>query len=337
MAQIAEELRIRGRREGLKLAWKGRLQSWVAKAFIYLVLIDISFIFLSPVIYMVSTSLKTVADVIDPTVYWVPTTFNLDNFKLSWQALKYFPSWQAITEAWTQGGLAALKDLIMTESAAARSTVIAVLAAIGQVISCSLVGYGFARCKFPGRELLFMLAMFTFLVPPQTIIIPLFIVYKQLGWIDTYLPFIVPSFLANGLRGAIFIFIFRQFFRGLPWELEDAARMDGAGWFTMFWRVMLPLAKPAIVVSFLFSLVWHWNDYFEPTIYLMNQEKFTLPLRLSIFWTGLEEVTGGQASRFYNEPLIMAASFLVIVPPLILYIFTQRLFVESVERTGLVE
>ncbi|HHV55002.1 MAG TPA: carbohydrate ABC transporter permease [Firmicutes bacterium] len=337
MAQIAEELRVKARREGLKLAWKGRLQSWVGKAFIYLVLFDISFVFLSPVIYMVTTSLKTVADVLDPTIYWVPSGFNLDNFTLSWKALKYFPTWSAIQQAWTSGGIVALYTLLKTESAFFRSTIIAVLAAIGQVISCSLVGYGFARTKFPGREALFLLAMFTFLVPPQTIIIPLFIVYKQLHWIDTYRPFIVPAFFANGLRGAIFIFIFRQFFRGLPWELEDAARIDGAGWLTMYWRVMLPLAKPAIVVSFLFSLVWHWNDYFEPAIYLMNQENFTLPLRLSIFWTALNEVTGGQASRFFNEPLIMAASFLVIVPPLILYVFTQRLFVESVERTGLVE
>lgn len=306
----------------MRLAWKGRASSWATKAFIYLLLIDISFVFLFPVIYLITTSMKSVTDVIDPTVYWIPTKIEWNNFTLSWKALHFF-DWNG-WHAWPN-------------SAALRSAEIAVAAAIGQVISASLVGYGFARMKFPGRELLFMLAIFTFLVPPQTIIIPLFIVYKKLGWIDTYWPFIVPSFLANGLRGTLFIFIFRQFFRGLPWELEDAARMDGAGPVTMYWRVMLPLAKPAIVVSFLFSLVWHWNDYFEPTIYLMSQEKFTLPLRLSIFWTGLDEITGGQASRVFNEPLIMAASFLVIVPPLILYIFTQRLFVESVERTGLVE
>lgn len=314
MAQVSE--RLQGGLAGLKtpgraLAIRRRIEGIVAKLFVYIVLFDIAFVFLYPVAYMATTSLQTVADFIDPTVYWIPTQLYWENFKLAAEGLLY---WRAL----------------------ANSSIIAVGSAALQVISCSLVGYGFARMRFPGREFLFMLAVFTFIVPPQTIIIPLFIVFKQLGWIDTYFPFLVPAAFANGLRGALFIFIFRQFFRGLPYELEDAARVDGAGPIRVYGQIMLPLAKPAILVGTLFSLVWHWNDFFEPMIFLMSTPKFTLPLRLSIFWTSLNEVTGGEANNLINEPLIMAASFLVIAPMLALYLFTQRFFTESIERTGLV-
>src|SRR5439155_25841025 len=152
--------------------------------------------------------------------------------------------------------------------------------AFGQVLSCSFLAYGLAPLRFPGREPLFLLVLFTFLIPPQTIIIPLFILYRHLGWIDTFYPFIVPSFLGHGLQGALFILVFRQFFKGLPSELEDAASIDGANPFRTFFQIMLPLARPAILVVLLFSLVWHWNDYFEPTMFFYRQDFFTLPMRL---------------------------------------------------------
>jgi multiple sugar transport system permease protein len=140
---------------------------------------------------------------------------------------------------------------------------------------------------------------------------------------------------AMGLKGPLFIIIFRQFFRTLPAELEEAAIVDGAGPLRTFLQVMLPLARPAIIVSFLFSLVWHWNDYFEPLIYLNRRENFTLPMRLSVLQATLNELTGGQGDALFNEALIMSACFLIIVPPLIVYFFTQRFFTESIERTGL--
>ncbi|MEW6230097.1 MAG: ABC transporter permease subunit, partial [Bacillota bacterium] len=157
--------------------------------------------------------------------------------------------------------------------------------------------------------------------------------------IDTYWPFVAPSFLGQGLRGALFILIFRQFFRRLPWELEDAARIDGCNEFQTYYRIMLPLARPAILVTFLFSLVWHWNDFYEPMMYLMKLDKFTMPLRLRMLQTALVELYGGTAAaaNLMNEPLVMAAALLVILPPLVLYMFTQRYFVESIERTGLVD
>ena len=293
------------------LVYRRKSEHLFFKLLMYLMLINIAFAFLLPIFYMTSTSLMTIQDYVDPAVYWIPTVFNWENFTLAYGGMNY-------TQAFKN------------------SIIIALAATLGQVITCAMAGYGFARGEFPGRELLFGLVLFSFIVPPQTIIVPLFILYKNLNWIDTFWPFIVPAFFAQGLRGSILTIIYRQFFRGLPWELEDAARIDGAGPVRTFTHIMLPLAKPAIVVTFLFSLVWHWNDFYEPMMYLMKPERFTVPLRLQILYTSLNEMTGGQAGELYNEPLIMAACFLIVLPPLILYLFTQRHFVESVERTGLV-
>ena len=279
----------------------------------YIILINVCFVFLFPVIYMFSTSLKTVADLADLTVLWIPRTIFWRNYELAISGMLY---WQA----------------------ARNSIIISLGSGILQTVACSFVAYGFARIPFPGRDVLFLLVLFTFLVPPQTIIVPLFILYRNLGFMDTYFPFLIPALFGHGLRGALFILVFRQFFRNLPYELEDAARIDGAGPFSVYWRIMLPLATPAIIVVFLFSLVWHWNDFFEPTIYLFDQNNFTLPLRLSILSAALLQMLAGQgAGDEFNEAVIMAASFLVVMPPLIIYLFTQRYFVESVDRTGLVE
>jgi len=312
MENILRRAQVYVRKAPIALVLKHKGRSFIFKTLVYAVLSSVGFAFLMPVLYMIVTSVMTIEDYIDPGVNWIPRRLVWDNLVLAWKGLHFV-------------------------TAAKYSTIIAVLAGFGQVVSCALVGYGFARIKFWGRSLLFMLVLFTFIVPPQTIIVPLFILYKKLGWIDTYYPFIVPSFFAQGLRGSLFVLIFRQFFSRLPWELEDAARIDGCGELKTFWRIMLPLGKPALVVVFLFSLVWHWNDFYEPMMYLMKSYKFTLPLRLSILWSSLNELTGGQAGEIWNEPLIMAACFLIVLPPLILYIFTQRHFVESIERTGLVE
>lgn len=287
-----------------------KLPRWVIDLLFYLILFDVCYLFLYPVLYMVVTSLKTVSDHLDPTVRWIPRTIHWDNYAYALKGLKY----------WSSFGT---------------STIIAVASAIGQIISCSLAGYGFARMKFRFRELLFGVVIFTFLVPPQTIVVPLFILYSRLGWIDTLRPFVVPAFLANGLRGGLFIYIFRQFFRGLPWELEDAACIDGAGPLRIYWSIMLPLAQPAILVSGLFSLVWHWNDFFLPSVFLRSPVNATLPLSLKALDFEFSQ-PGSKMAELFNEPVIMAASFLVILPILLLYIIAQRYFVEGIERTGLV-
>jgi len=197
-----------------------------------------------------------------------------------------------------------------------------------------MVGYGFARFKFPGRDRLFLLVLFAMIVPPHAIIIQLFILVSKLKWLETYWPFLAPSAVGMGLRGALFIFIYRQFFKGMPWELEDAAMIDGAGPLRIFLNVMLPLAQPAILVVFLFSFVWHWNDSLEPSIYLSRPEHFFLPQRLSVVEAALSNL---QLRGMWGTGTIMSATLLVILPLLVLYLFTQRYFVESIERTGLID
>lgn len=312
MAKVLEGLRSKTVGQPWFLIYRRKSENMFFRLLMYLVLINIAYTFLYPVLYMVSTSLMTIEDFVDPAVYYIPRAAYWENYKLAYEGMKY-------------------------EVALKNSLIIALVSAVGQLVSCSMAGYGFARSKFPLRDFLFGLVIFTFIVPPQTIIVPLFILYRQLGWIDTYYPFIVPSFFAQGLRGPLFVIIFRQFFMRQPWELEDAARVDGCGSMGIFFRIMLPLSKPAMLVTFLFSLVWHWNDFYEPMMYLMKPQNFTVPLRLSILQSSLNEVTGGMANELFNEPLVMAACFLVVLPPLILYLFAQRHFVESIERTGLVD
>lgn len=280
--------------------------------FVCLVLVGIAFVFLYPLAYMIVTSLKSAQDLVDPYVQWIPKHPTLMNLKDTWTAMRFLHS-----------GI--------------NSSIIALASSFAQIISCSFVGYGLARGRFSGRDLLFLLVLFTFIIPPQTIIISLYILYARLGWTNTYYPFIIPSFFAQGLRGALFIYIFRQFFKGFPQELDDAGRIDGAGGFRIYSQIFLPLAKPAILVVFLFSFIWHWNDYYEPVIYLMDSDKFTLPIELTNLYMSLTEKYRGLIRLNWNEGKIMAGCLLAIVPPLILYAFTQKYFVSSIERTGLVE
>ncbi|WJH33896.1 carbohydrate ABC transporter permease [Paenibacillus sp. CC-CFT747] len=286
----------------------------IALLLIYLLLVDVALMYLNPFLYMLSTMFKTTADLLDPTVKWIPTSMEWANLKLAWDGLQ-FPK--------------ALKS----------SLTISLASAAGQIVVCSLAGYSFARLKFPGRNLLFGLLVFSFLIPPQTLIIPLYVLYRKLDLLGSPMAIIAPALLGHGLRGALFVIIFRQFFSTLPKELEDAALIDGAGPFRVYWKVMVPLAKPAVLVVFLFSFVWHWNETFITGLVLNGSD---LPLSVSLshldkVLRGMYGGDGTEPSFDLNETIRMAASFLIIMPPLIVYLIAQRWFVEGVERTGLVE
>ncbi len=215
------------------------------------------------------------------------------------------------------------------------SVISTIIPTVGHVISCSIIGYGFARFYFKGKEILFMLLIFTFIVPPQSIIIPLFMQYASFGWTDSLLPIIVPSFLGLGLRGALFVFIFRQFFRGLPVALEDASRIDGCGAFKTFVLVVLPSSSPAILTTTILSIVWHWNDFFEPLVFLSSNNKFTLPMLSPRFFSMVAKAQNLGAFSEFNPSLAMACVSLVIFPMLIFYLVAQRWFVRGIERSGL--
>ena len=296
------------KRTWLRRLWGIRARRIVLRTAVLLLLVDVAFIFIVPILRLFSTSLMHVMDLYDPTVVWIPRRWAFENYSRAYAALEYALSFK-------------------------NTALVAGVCAILQTISCAIVGYGFARFRFPGRDRLFMLVLFAMIVPPHAIIIQLFILFADLHWLESYWPFIVPSAVGMGLRGALFVFIFRQFFKGMPWELEDAAMIDGAGPFRVFFNIMLPPAQPAIVVVFLFSLVWHWNDVLEPSIYLSRAEKFFLPQRLSIVEAALANL---QLRGMWGTGTIMASALLVILPLLVLYLFTQRYFVESIERTGLI-
>ncbi|MFP4975510.1 carbohydrate ABC transporter permease [Paenibacillus sp. CN-4] len=286
--------------------------------FYYLVILSLTFVFLYPLLYMLSKSLMQAQDVADATVQWIPKAISFQNYSLAWRSLNFW------------GGFA-------------NSAIISFGSAVLQIISCSLVGYGFARYRFPGYTLCFVLLLFTFLVPPQTIVVPLYLFFSDLGWINTHLPFVVPSLFGHGLKGALFVLIFIQFYRRMPNVLEDAARIDGAGPFRTYWQIMFPLAKPAMLTVFLFSVVWHWNDSFEPNTFLTTPNFFNLSQRLAMFYGSnnqaaetMSQMTSGSigmAPTGLNQ--VMAGCILTILPILILYLFVQRHFVESVERSGI--
>ncbi len=289
--------------------------------FYYTLLLSLSFVFVYPLLYMISQSLMRPQDVADATVQWLPKLFTLENYAVAFKSINYWNG--LINSVWIAFGSAIL-----------------------QIISCSFIGYGFARYKFPGKSLWLALVIFTFLVPPQTIVVPLYIFFSDLGWINTLYPFIMPSIFGFGLKGALFVLIFMQFYRGLPNVLEEAARIDGAGPFRTYWTIMFPLAKPAMIVVFLFSVVWNWNDVFQPNMYLLLPEFFNLSQNLEAF-NGNANAQGvnqaaqmvtardsiGMAPTLLNQ--IMAGVILTILPIFILYLFVQRSFVESVERSGI--
>lgn len=193
---------------------------------------------------------------------------------------------------------------------------------LGQVTCCSLVGYSFARLRFAGRDLLFILLLSTMMLPAQVTMIPQFILFKRLGWIDTYLPFIVPSFLGGS---AFFIFLFRQHFLTMPLELEDAAKMDGCGPLGVFWHIMLPMAAPVVVVVMVFTFIGVWNDFMGPLIYINSESRYTLALGLNAFKAQHGEI---------HQHLLMAATTLMIVPSIIVFFVAQRAFIQGTVITG---
>ncbi len=204
--------------------------------------------------------------------------------------------------------------------ALANSILITVLTVIGTVLSCSLAGYGFARVSFRGSRALFVLMLATMMLPAQVTMIPLFLLFRELGWVDTLLPLVVPSFFGN----AFFIFMFRQFFAQVPEALVEAARIDGYGHLGIWWRVMLPLCRPVIAITAVFTFIFCWNDFLAPLIYLHSEEQMTLAVALNSFrnqYGGLDDVH-----------LLMAVSLITMVPCILLFFAAQKQFVEGLGK-----
>jgi multiple sugar transport system permease protein len=294
----------------------------------FVILLGLSYILVYPVLYMISMAVRPTSQVMDPSVTWIPKSFTLDQFKTAIDTMNYF---SAMTTTVTMGLV---------------STVL-------QLISCSMVGYGFARFKFKSSGFWFTLVMLTLIVPASAITIPLYFQYRSfsipiispildiffnikmpdfltVNMIDSWFVFWLPALLATGLRSGLYVYIFRQFYRNIPVEIEEAALVDGAGYFKTFYRIMVPNASGSFLTVFLFSIVWYWNDTFYSSNFITR--KRTLAKALS----NLRGDLGGGNDNYNLSPKIMAGALLFVAPMLIMYIFLQRYFVQSVERTGIV-
>lgn len=284
---------------------------------VYILLIDLCFVFLYPFIYMLATSMKSYNDIIDLTVKWIPKEFSPENWITAFKALNF------------------KKTLF-------NSTFVSLFSTVGHILSCSFIAYGFARYKFPMRNVMFVCVLLTFIIPIQSIIIPQYRLYSQLKLINGYLPLILPTFLGFGLRGGLFIFLFRQFYIKLPSALEEAAEIDGANPYRTYFSIILPSSGSMTLVCFILSMVWHWNDYYEPSIYLSDSDKWLLPQTLPSMYSMLKAMENMTADDLllkmtFHEGVAMAGTALCVIPLLILYLFFQNKFLESIERTGLVE
>lgn len=273
----------------------GKFGKFVSRAIIYLILAAGAFIILVPFAWTISTALKTPQQALKVPPVWIPEPVMWENFAKAWTA-KPFATYYA------------------------NSLLIAVLNIIGQLISCSLVAYGFARLRFPGRDLLFMVMLGTMMIPFQILIIPRFILFKNLGWLDSLLPLIVPHFFG----GAFNVFLLRQYFMSIPLELDDAARIDGCGHWSIFWRIIMPLSKPALGAVMVFEFLNSWDDFLGPLIYISKDKLYTVALGLAAF----------RNDYFIEWNLFMAAAALAMAIPLIIFFVAQKYFIEGVQLTG---
>ncbi len=271
-----------------------RIKNFIA----YFILIILGIMFIIPFLWLISSSIKPASQLYDIPPKWLPTPATLKNFKDGWAILPF-------------GGY--LKNTL----------IIAVLGPLGTVLSCSFVAYGFARFKARGSKFMFSIVMATMMLPSQVTLIPTYIIFSKLGWVNSYKPIIVPQFFAVG---AFYIFLLRQFFKSVPIEIDEAAKIDGCNSFQIFYKMILPLCKPVLVTVVLFSLINNWNDFMTQLIYINKESLYTVAIGLSFF-----------SSKYGPQQinLLMAVSLLTLLPLLLMFFIAQKYFVQGISTTGL--
>jgi ABC-type glycerol-3-phosphate transport system permease component len=267
----------------------------------YVALLALTVLFMGPFAFAFTTSFKSPSE-----IFLFPPRLVPEHWL-----------WHNYVEAWTNAPFA----LFFTNTA-----IITLLAMVGQITSACLVAYGFARFRFPGRDALFILVIGTLILPTEVTIIPTFLMFKAIGWLNTWFPLIVPAYFGGG---AFAIFLFRQFFLTLPRDLDEAAEIDGASSLRVLWNVILPLSKPAIATLAIFAFLGNWNDFFGPLIYLNTTDKFTISIGLRFYQQ--TATAGGPA----QEHLLMAAAFSATLPIVIVFFVFQRQFVQGIVLSGI--
>lgn len=295
------------------LRLKNRINRGVWCVFRFFILFGLGFVILYPLIYMISCAFRAPEDMNDPTVIWIPRHVTLSVIKET----------MAVMDYWNTLG----RTLIMNAGCS-----------LVQVVSCAVTGYGFARFRFRGRSLMFGIVVLMILVPAQVTVIPQYMLFRHFGpfnLINNPLCMYLPAAMGCGIRSGLMIFIFRQFFRGLPGELEDAAYLDGCGPLKTFISIMSPNAKPAYITVFLFSLVWYWNDFYVSSAFFDRNQ--TIALMLGNLSKLLSQMLFNNADVSPREQIVWLESgcLLAILPVLIMYIFLQKHFTEGIERSGL--
>jgi len=275
-------------------------RQYISRGLSFLILIVCTAAMISPIFFMISTSLKTKSEMLLFPPTWIPQSFQWENFKelFTNEEIKFGVLYQ-------------------------NSIIISVLTVIGTVFSSAAVAYGFSRYRGKGRNLMFMLMISTMMLPYPAIMIPQFLLFSELDWMDTFLPLIVPAFFGSAYQ----IFLLRQFFNTLPNELYDSGKIDGASEIRMFRSIALPLSGPALATVAIFSFVWSWNDLLAPVLYLNSQEKFTLPIGMAAMIS----------SKFRIAPwnLLMCAAIMAVIPVVALFAVAQKRFTEGIVLTGI--
>lgn len=321
--KLFAEISIKLKNNKKKVTNKASSVLW--KTFRFALLFGLSFVLVYPLLYSLSVAFRPYDELFDPSVVWIPKHFTLVNIKDAFQAMDYVKSFM-------------------------RTVQLNLVSSLLEIVSCALAGYGFARFKFKGKNILFAMVLFTIIVPSQTMIIPMYVSYRYFDFfgigklvslitggpssvsiLDTCWTFYIPSILGVGIRAGLFIYIFRQFFRGLPRELEDAAYIDGCGPFSTFIRVMVPNSSQAVLTVMILSIVWHWNEYFLTSMFFLN--KWTIATSLTGMTNHLSDT---QLNPYAFVCKMQAGVILAILPLLIMYIVLQKYFTESIERTGIV-
>ena len=274
-----------------------RLWWWIGTLGKYALLLFFGGFFVLPWLWMISTSLKNPDELAVYPIIWIPDPVRWDNY----------------LEAFSRAEFSRFLG---------NTVLIAAPSVLGALLSNALVAYGFARIRWPGRDLLFGTLLATLILPGFVTFIPLYLIFKQLNWINSYLPLVVPTFFGN----PFFVFLLRQFFMSLPEELADAARVDGASEFRIFLQIILPLSRPALAVVARFQFIGSWNDYFGPLIYINDKALYTISL-------GIANMRASYG--FSNFAWIMAATCMSVLPIIVLFFFAQRTFIEGIALSGL--
>jgi multiple sugar transport system permease protein len=261
-----------------------------------MVLIIASFFFMIPFIWMVSTSLKPLTQVFTFPPEWIPKPVKWSNYI---DAMNYIPFFTYLKN----------------------TTIITVVSTVGAVLSCPIVAYSFAKLKWPGRNILFIITIGVMMIPGQVTMIPLFLLFEKLGLVGTPYPLIIPAFFGI----PFYIFLLRQFFMGLPDSLREAAKIDGASEFRIYWQIMLPLAKPAVLAVGLFQFMASWTDFIGPLLYLTDSVQYTLSLGLQQF----------QSQKGSEWGLMMAVSTMMTIPVILLFFFLQKTFIKGITFSGI--